>query len=134
MVPIPPIPPMAFNISKGLLIVCLQSVYTVFMFNVVFIVFACKNKDAAEDSVWKTCSTQSDSWSGAPNSEFGFRLQAAEEQVWITAPQDCDTPVYTLDQNGITPQSWSLETCTDRIGQEISLYKDDVWLYSPIQQ
>lgn len=104
------------------------------MFNVVFIVFACKNKDAPEDSVWKTCPTQSRSWGGAPDSEFGFRLQAAEEQVWITAPQDCDTPLYTLSETGITPQPWSLERCADRIGQEITVHKDEVWLYAPIQQ
>ena len=104
------------------------------MFNVVFIVFACKNKDAPVDSVWKTCPTQSRSWNGVPDSEFGFRLQAAEEQVWITAPQDCDTPLYILEEEGINPQSWSLENCTDRVGQEITVNKNDVWLYAPIQQ
>lgn len=141
----PPIPPIAFNISNGLLIfaptillgrdfVVTEPVllYTHIMFSLVFLSFSCKN-NVPTPSNWQPCEDAPVDWQGPEGSDFGFRLHLHQDKVYITAPNDCNTPLYQLDDNRLSPLEWNTDECLPRLGQDI-VSDEQVWLYAPTKQ
>ena len=99
------------------------------MFSLLSLLFGCK--DSLEN--WEVCPAEDISYSGTEDSEFGFRLLSQDNSVLITAPSDCSTPLYTLKENGITPQDWPMEGCS-RWGQEITFKDGKSVLFGPLSQ
>ncbi len=105
------------------------------MFNVVFVLFSCKDKGSG-NTPWDVCSVETRTWDGPNGSEFGFRIQKDKESnvIWLTAPEDCETPLYTLENNTLASVDWAPEECMPRIGQEIALESTTPWLYAPLSK
>lgn len=103
--------------------------YSSIMFSLLILLLGCN----ASPENWEVCPSEDISYSGAEGSEFGFRLLSKEDSIFITAPSDCSTPLYSLDESGITPQDWNEEGCA-RWGQEITLQNNAPVLYGPLSE
>ncbi len=104
-------------------------------FNVLLVFFSCKDKGSNTET-WTTCPVEKEVWNGPSGSEFGFRMVQDTESdlLWITAPEKCEAPLYTLDNQTLVSVDWSPSGCPTRIGQEIALESTTPWLYSPLRK
>ena len=100
------------------------------MFSLLTLLFGCKDSGLEN---WEVCPEESISYSGTEGSEFGFRLLSHNDDIFITSPSDCSTPIHALDENGITPQEWKEEECA-RWGQEVTFKDDTPVLFGPLSE
>ena len=101
------------------------------MFSLLTLVLSCKGTQEAHIN-WTTCTDDATVYTGETGSEFGFRMLTKNDALYITAPSNCDTPLYTLESSGIVPVSWESTECA-RWGQELTHLAQPV-LYGPLSE
>ena len=98
------------------------------MFSLLILLLGCKDRSQTN---WELCTGDLETYVDVEDSEFGFRMLSDGEDVYITAPSKCTSPLYKLSNSELTSQSWSTDGCA-RWGQEITLKDGSPVLFGPL--
>lgn len=95
----------------------------------------CKQKNEKEATIdpprVEVSSDQLRQWSGEQDTRFGSALLANNDTLWISAPEDCNTTLYTVDNQTLAPVS-GFQQCGVQEGHDLIQGPDAPWVYTPL--